>query len=67
MAQLVELRPHLDIYARETGNEGGGWKQRSWWSQKMTEETLWDMLDEVERGDRPGQWEGGGAESAGRD
>ena len=48
--QQVALRPLLDVYAMETGYEGGGRNQRLWCRHRTTEEKLWTMLEEEERG-----------------
>ena len=37
VAQWVVLRPLFELYARETGYEGRGWKRKVWWRQEATE------------------------------
>ena len=47
VSQWVDLLPLLELCARETGYDGGGWNKSSWWRQQTTKETLWTILEEA--------------------
>ena len=64
VAQWVDLLPLLEVCTRETGYKGGGLKQRPWWRQQTTKETLCNMLEESDQEGQPGHREGGKAEAS---
>ena len=49
VAHWVSLCPLMDVCARETCYEVGGWNIRLWWRQGTTDEELCNTLEESSR------------------
>ena len=52
MAQWVALRPLFEVYARETGYEGGGRRTNMWRRQEVTKKQLQATLEELREAKR---------------